>query len=81
MQNVRRLSAMKSVAVLYEGVRLRAFADALCFADNQIEMRSTGFGPEGARAISSMLERNSTLTKLDISSEATLCNQSCCRDA
>jgi hypothetical protein len=28
MQNVRWLSAMKSVAVLYEGVRLRAFADA-----------------------------------------------------
>ena len=41
------------------------FADALCFAD-------TGFGPEGARAISSALERNSTLTSLDIGSESTL---------
>ncbi len=41
------------------------FADALCFADN-------GFGPEGARAISSGLERNSTLTSLDIGSESIL---------
>ncbi len=41
------------------------FADALCFAGN-------GFGPEGARAISSALERNSTLTSLDISGESTL---------
>ncbi len=41
------------------------FADALCFADN-------GFGPEGARAISSALERNSTLTSLNVDSESTL---------
>ncbi len=41
------------------------FADALCFAGN-------GFGPEGARAISSGLERNSTLTELHIGSESTL---------
>jgi hypothetical protein len=41
------------------------FADALCFADN-------GFGPDGARAISSALERNSTLTMLDVGSESTL---------
>ena len=34
-------------------------------ADNKI-------GPEGARAISSALERNSTLTHLDISCESTL---------
>ncbi len=47
------------------GVQLCAFADALCFAGN-------GFGPEGARAISSALERNSTLVKLNICSESTL---------
>ncbi len=41
------------------------FADALCFADN-------AFGPEGARAISSALERNSTLTSLNVGSESTL---------
>ncbi len=41
------------------------FADALCFAGN-------GFGPEGARAISSGLERNSTLTSLNVDSESTL---------
>ena len=29
-------------------------------------------GPEGARAISSALERNSTLTKLNVDSESTL---------
>ncbi len=29
-------------------------------------------GPEGARAISSALERNSTLTKLNVESESTL---------
>ena len=41
------------------------FADALCFAGN-------AFGPEGARAISSALERNSTLTMLVIFGESTL---------
>ena len=41
------------------------FADALCFAEN-------GLGPEGARAISSALERNFTLTSLDIQSELAL---------
>ena len=42
------------------------FADALCFAGND-------FGPEGARAISSALERkNITLTSLDIGSESAL---------
>ena len=40
-------------------------ADALCFAGN-------GFGPEGARAISSALECNSTLVKLNVESESTL---------
>jgi hypothetical protein len=42
------------------------FANALCFADNS-------FGPEGARAISIALERNSTLTSLDISRESARC--------
>jgi hypothetical protein len=41
------------------------FADALFFADNKI-------GPEGARAVSSALERNSTLTSLNVKSESTL---------
>jgi hypothetical protein len=41
------------------------FADALCFAEN-------GFGPEGARAISIALERNSTLTSLNVTGESTL---------
>ena len=41
------------------------FADALCFADK-------AFGPEGAHAISIGLERNSTLTSLDIGSESIL---------
>ena len=41
------------------------FAHSLCFAGN-------GFGPEGARAISSALERNSTLTSLIVESESTL---------
>jgi hypothetical protein len=40
-------------------------AEALCFADN-------GFGPEGACAISSALERNSTLTSLIVYGELTL---------
>ncbi len=50
----------------YAGVSLRVFAHALCFADNSI-------GPEGARAISSALERNSTLTSLTLSCESTRC--------
>jgi hypothetical protein len=41
------------------------FTDALCFAGN-------GFGPEGARVISSALERNSTLTSLNVAGESTL---------
>jgi hypothetical protein len=41
------------------------FADALCFADSS-------FGPEGARVISSALERNYTLKSLDIGGELTL---------
>jgi hypothetical protein len=45
--------------------RCACFADALFFAEN-------GFGPEGARAISSALERNSTLTSLNVNSESTL---------
>jgi hypothetical protein len=47
------------------GVQLCAFADALCFAGNI-------FGPEGARVISSALERNSTLTSLNIGCESAL---------
>ncbi len=35
-------------------------------------LAANNIGPEGARAIWSALERNSTLTHLDISSESTL---------
>ena len=48
----------------YAGMSLRVFAHALCFAGN-------AFGPESARAISSALERNSTLTRLDMGCEST----------
>ncbi len=41
------------------------FADALWFADN-------AFGPQGAPALWSALERNSTLRRLDIGSESIL---------
>ena len=50
----------------YAGVSLRVFVHALCFAGN-------AFGPEGARAISSAMERNSTLTSLDMACESTSC--------